>query len=224
MIGLWTKDWCEKQGLACLYQEEMTSTNELAKQNLSKFSFPYFVLCDYQKQGRGRGQNTWTPSSKGNALYLSICFRSCKAYPPINSARIGLLLYESLQTNFKQKFSVKAPNDIYLNNKKLAGLLLESVQSDWHYLIVGVGINVLDTPNMENAICLDQNISKEKWCAFLDTFWQKIKSSDLSEKQLKPYEQEELTTAVKNFDSKLQSLDAEGNLHYKDHTISWLEI
>lgn len=101
------------------------------------------VVADEQTQGRGRLNRRWfTP--KGSALAFSLILR-----PPLRphlSRTVGLAALSIAESCLKHGLSpqIKWPNDILLNGKKTAGILVESVWSgeDVDSLVVGMGINV----------------------------------------------------------------------------------
>jgi len=103
------------------------------------------VIADEQTQGRGRLNRRWfTP--KGSALAFSLILRPSAALRPHLSRTVGLAalsIADSLtQTRLAPR--IKWPNDILLNGKKTAGILVESVWSgeDVDSLVIGMGINV----------------------------------------------------------------------------------
>ncbi len=106
---------------------------------------PFFALyTDYQSQGRGMGRNRWF-SSRGENLLVSFYVK-----PPLPAARQFLFnQYFSIVTaafleQFVPEVRIKWPNDLYVNGKKVAGILIEhSVCGDrLQYTVAGIGINV----------------------------------------------------------------------------------
>jgi BirA family biotin operon repressor/biotin-[acetyl-CoA-carboxylase] ligase len=105
-----------------------------------------------QSAGRGRQGNVWV-SDLGN-LYMSILIR-----PNCDASKAGELSFVTslaILNAIKQVVipealvKVKWPNDVLVNNKKVAGLLLESdidFKGHVHYISIGIGINVLSCPN-----------------------------------------------------------------------------
>ncbi len=103
------------------------------------------VIADEQTQGRGRLNRRWfTP--KGSALAFSLILRPSATLRPHLSRTVGLAalsIADSLtQTGLAPR--IKWPNDILLNGRKTAGILVESVWSgeDVDSLVIGMGINV----------------------------------------------------------------------------------
>lgn len=111
-----------------------------------------------QTGGKGRHGNTWT-SPMGN-LYLSVLLRpSCRADKAGQLAFVvALALSDAIDAVMAPGFTktLKWPNDILIDGKKISGILLES-KLDNHgrvdYLIVGTGVNIFAPP--EGAASLD---------------------------------------------------------------------
>lgn len=103
------------------------------------------VIADEQTRGRGRLQRTWhTP--KGSALAISLILKPDEITKPHLSRTVGLAAVSIADSLLTMGLSsqIKWPNDILLNQKKVAGILVESVWSgtDVDSLVIGMGINV----------------------------------------------------------------------------------
>ena len=105
------------------------------------------VIANEQTQGRGRLNRTWyTPANA--ALAFSLILRP-KPHEPISSWMLysglaAVSICEVLEGHFQLLPQIKWPNDILLNHKKTAGILLESQWqgNELMGMIIGVGINV----------------------------------------------------------------------------------
>ena len=128
-----------------------SSTNSLAKDAAINADLtPCVYLAGEQTAGRGRFNRTWeNGSTAGDNLLITWSFALDKAPQPIAGAAIGLTLYQALQQIWPQApWGLKPPNDIYLGDKKVLGVLLETVTSgSRHRLIVGVGLNIFSHPS-----------------------------------------------------------------------------
>jgi BirA family biotin operon repressor/biotin-[acetyl-CoA-carboxylase] ligase len=107
------------------------------------------VVADEQTAGRGRGQRRWyTP--RGTALALSLILRSFDVdqTPPGRLAGLGALAICSACEALGLQPAVKWPNDVLLDGKKVAGVLVETVWNGnvLRAAVVGLGVNVLDAP------------------------------------------------------------------------------
>ena len=100
-----------------------------------------------QTAGRGQRGKSWK-SSPNNNIALSILIKP-KAFlqrnPFILSAMVAHALHQFLSIQVAEKpFFIKWPNDIYCNDRKAAGILIENVFRDkvWEWAVIGIGINV----------------------------------------------------------------------------------
>jgi BirA family biotin operon repressor/biotin-[acetyl-CoA-carboxylase] ligase len=130
--------------------DETDSTNDFLL-DLDKMTFidsNVVVTANYQKFGRGKQIRKWE-SKKGKNLLLSILFKhKLKLKEQFNfSVIISLALKDLLSEIQDDKVFIKWPNDIIVNDKKIAGFIIEnkSNNSMIHTSILGVGLNVNQT-------------------------------------------------------------------------------
>ena len=117
---------------------ETTSTNELARK-LAAAGAPHgtLVTTGYQSAGRGRQGRTWT-APPGRALLLSLVVREPDPLLPL---RAGLAVADLAG----EAALVKWPNDVLLDGRKVAGVLVEArPQEGW--AVVGIGVNAAFAP------------------------------------------------------------------------------
>ena len=126
-------------------ESTMTSIkNFLGKNNIC-------LLADEQKSGIGRRGNEWV-SPKGN-IYISFLIKYDLAIE--NHFLFGALTANSiikfLNKYIDQNINIKWPNDIIINNSKIAGIMTEIVEhNNIQYIIIGAGINILQSPKITN--------------------------------------------------------------------------
>lgn len=230
-IGLETLSWSEKN-ISAFYIRTCDSTNSLAKSENLKQT-PYLFLTDYQTAGRGRNSNSWISPEEGSSLLSSWVFHESEPPQPLLSLRVGLALYNSLQKVFSDlPLSLKAPNDIYLKDKKLAGLLIEvSSQAHIHKIIIGPGMNVLKPASLPTATYLSEftKVSASKWREWLSEFLKLIQLAiqNSSRTELSEVECSELKTALNQFPlltEKYEDVLANGSLKTSSRTIHWSEL
>ncbi len=130
-----------------VYLDVVTSTNSLARESLnaSKAVEGSVIFASEQTQGRGQLNSVWE-SNYGKNVLCSIILTPVFLTPiqqTYLSMAVCLAMLDTI-TMFIPGASVKWPNDIYINKKKVAGLLLENAIQGNHikHSIVGVGINV----------------------------------------------------------------------------------
>jgi BirA family biotin operon repressor/biotin-[acetyl-CoA-carboxylase] ligase len=114
-------------------------------------------VADYQRAGRGRQGRSWLAES-GAALLMSILFREvgAEARPWRFTSLASLAVVEAVQPLLARgSAAIKWPNDVMLDDKKVAGVLAET-SWDGHRLqaIVGLGLNVTAAPEMPGATWL----------------------------------------------------------------------
>lgn len=129
----------------CFYFDEIASTNGFMLDHTTELKNGDVCVAEYQSAGRGRRGRTWV-SPYGHHLYFSLfwTFPQGMAQAMGLSLVVACTLVEVLKSFGVENIGVKWPNDIYLDNKKLAGILIEmSGQADsLCQLIIGVGVNM----------------------------------------------------------------------------------
>jgi BirA family transcriptional regulator, biotin operon repressor / biotin---[acetyl-CoA-carboxylase] ligase len=129
------------------------STNERARV-LGSAGAPHgtLVTADEQTAGRGRQGREWTAAPR-TSLLLSLVLREPREALPLAAA---VALCEALPV----EAAIKWPNDIWLQRRKVAGILVEGrPQEGW--AVLGIGVNVHDAPPLENVTSLGGIISVE---------------------------------------------------------------
>ena len=133
-----------------IYFEKINSTNIFLKER-KDLTDGTVVLAEYQEGGKGRKGRKWiSPAYKG--LYFSILLK--KNFNVINLLKLslffGYIVRNVIQKYVSDKVYIKWPNDIYLNGKKLGGILIETELegNEVNRVIVGIGINI--NGNMED--------------------------------------------------------------------------
>jgi BirA family biotin operon repressor/biotin-[acetyl-CoA-carboxylase] ligase len=104
------------------------------------------IITDHQTQGRGTDTNMWE-SEKGKNLTFSLVL-----YPEfaadqqfIMNKAISLGIYDFLVALLPDhKISIKWPNDLYIEDKKVCGILIQNsvIGNKLDYMVVGIGLNV----------------------------------------------------------------------------------
>lgn len=128
--------------------ETVGSTNDYARDLARQGAAAGTVVWAHeQTAGRGRQGNSWV-GLPGN-LFMTMIVR-----PEVNTAQLGQLSLLSgvALANVLEKLMppsdlrLKWPNDLYLNGKKLAGILVETESAQKPWAVIGVGVNIVDAP------------------------------------------------------------------------------
>ncbi|MCK0551674.1 bifunctional biotin--[acetyl-CoA-carboxylase] ligase/biotin operon repressor BirA [Pantoea ananatis] len=121
------------------------STNQYLLERMHSLPSGSVCLAEYQQAGRGRRGRHWF-SPFGANLYMSMYWRleQGPAAAMGLSLVIGIIMAETLRSLGAQDVRVKWPNDIYLRDRKLAGILVELTgkTGDAAQIVMGAGINL----------------------------------------------------------------------------------
>ncbi|KAK3604963.1 hypothetical protein CHS0354_000627 [Potamilus streckersoni] len=134
-----------------LYFDCVSSTNDIAKRIVSTSQHSVLIVAETQTNGRGRGGNTWF-STKGENLLFSLTlppniFHGGSLQPDLITLITGLAVYETLIPIFSHlpnSVRLKWPNDVLIHQKKVCGILVESLYQGNRLksIIIGIGLNV----------------------------------------------------------------------------------
>ena len=127
--------------------EEIGSTNDYLLENSKKNKIS-ICLTESQTKGRGRNSKEWQ-SPKYENIYMSISFSTNQDLKFFSSFSLvtALSVHKAL-TKHKFDTKIKWPNDIYINSKKVGGILIETISKDKNNIVVvGIGLNVFMKSN-----------------------------------------------------------------------------
>jgi BirA family biotin operon repressor/biotin-[acetyl-CoA-carboxylase] ligase len=120
--------------------EAVTSTNLVAA------ALPIWnaVRADIQTAGRGRFQRSWVSDAGGLSLSAVVPVQEDQLARRALPLVVGLAVCDALQELGVEGFRLRWPNDVLVNDRKLAGLLIDQFQSD--RVVIGLGLNVSNHP------------------------------------------------------------------------------
>ena len=168
-----------------IHIEETDSTNHWLKEHGEG---NMVVVADYQTAGRGCGSNSWE-SERGRNLTFSMLIHPenilAKEQFRITEV-VSVAMCRMLQSYIYNKVEIKWPNDIYVGDKKICGILIENrlQGTEIKDSIIGIGLNVnqkefkSDAPNPVSLYQLtgQETDLEEMLMAFLDCFDSELKS------------------------------------------------
>jgi BirA family biotin operon repressor/biotin-[acetyl-CoA-carboxylase] ligase len=143
-------------GSKLLFLKNLPSTNSYAASLLKEqeVSEGTVVYTNYQSAGRGQGGNKWESEENKNLLISTILFPSMISPTDqfLISMAVSLGVCDFLD-QYISSISIKWPNDIFVKNDKIAGILIEnSIMGDQiEHTIAGIGININQTEFVSNA-------------------------------------------------------------------------
>ena len=151
--------------------KEVSSTNTFLRDALSK-STPFLegtvIMAEKQFAGRGQTNNIWLSEERKNltfSILLNPSFLPVERQFELNKA-ISVALNDVLKAYVGKSALIKWPNDSYIGNKKVAGILIENIVngSQIRHAIVGIGLNVNQTEfpaSLNNVTSLKEGLHKD---------------------------------------------------------------
>ena len=220
-----------------MFIDETHSTSSLLRETYDD-SLPHLftIRTDFQTAGRGQAGNSWE-SEKGKNLLFSTLLR----YPEVEAADqwqlsmlVAIAVREAIASILSplasrlSPITIKWPNDIYYNDQKLVGILIENTLSGRHiaYTIAGTGISVHQAQWLGNApspVSMKQITGEEYDVenllnAFLEAIqqWETASTEQLREEYIKhlyrrtgwhPYLERDVSVAPTNIQLSAQAAD-----------------
>jgi len=175
------------------YLPSCHSTNEVAHDLLQADAEEgTIVITDNQMAGKGQGGNQWISPPNLN-LTFSLILKPSFLVPNqqfLITIAMSLGIKDALEEVVPGEIKVKWPNDIYFDNKKIAGILIENVLrgNSFDSCIVGIGINVNQTLFEDLILAtsikaiigrtLDLNKELNNFLAAISAYYNKLKGGD----------------------------------------------
>ena len=138
------------------------------------------VFAEHQTAGRGQRGNRWE-SAAGKGLWFSVLLRPRIDLPssPQLTAWAAEAISRAIQNEFSLTPAIKLPNDVQIDRRKVAGVLVEmrAQEKSPHLAVVGIGVNVnqslgdfpkeLQSPAISLAMALGKQVDRQKFAAAL---------------------------------------------------------
>ncbi|MCB9073377.1 MAG: biotin--[acetyl-CoA-carboxylase] ligase [Bdellovibrionaceae bacterium] len=227
-------EWLQSHGIPSHYTATIDSTNTWAKKECH-FHIPLEVFfADHQTAGRGRNNNQWIDRDHGATLLSTWSLALTSAPQPVANIKIGYSVYDALQSSWPHiPFALKAPNDIYIEDGKLAGILTEVIsQGTSHHMFIGLGMNILNHPKIPQqkttSLCQYDTFEDTAWIAFLSILSKNLR--ELAPQMAFPYlddqEKQSILTALKRYvKNPVYDLQNDGTLILSDgRLLAWNEL
>ena len=169
--------------LKVLFKNHVSSTNDYLNYQYARDLFPLLVITNNQRAARGRNQKTWV-SLNQKSISFSLCFK-------VNAKQLDLrylsylsctCLLDAMNKNNCEDIKIKWPNDLYHNDKKVSGILIESLSIDKEIYVSLMeeqfkGKEKLIEPNVK-ALNIGYNYAEENFKDFCEI---KVQKSDKTE-------------------------------------------
>ncbi|MFT4547287.1 MAG: BirA family biotin operon repressor/biotin-[acetyl-CoA-carboxylase] ligase [Verrucomicrobiales bacterium] len=183
-------------GRRVIVLDEVESTNDYLIERSADLPDGTIVIAEAQTAGRGRRGRAWV-APRSAALLFSILVKPSESFAVTDFAKLTHLASVSVAGGVEGA-QIKWPNDVYLDGKKLAGILVEA---RGEIAVVGIGINVdthedefpeeLEYPAISLRIAAGKPVDRESFlCALVGRFkaWKKstMPFADFIKTQVKP--------------------------------------
>ena len=152
-----------------IHFKEIDSTNSYLKNGYKLLDDFTFASADYQSHGKGRNDRIWYSNSGENLMFsFLVKNEDLMKRSSILSILTAVEIAKEIEKYNVSNVSIKWPNDVLIDNKKVCGILLEGQVPE--YLVVGVGLNVnqkefrddLRRPATSLSLILKENIDIEE--------------------------------------------------------------
>lgn len=173
-----------------LYLETVESTNLYSKKHINEIDDKTIVYTYNQTAGRGRLNRSWNNTGMDN-IYASIVLKPSLKMKDIysNLTQYLCVILANVIDSYRVKSTIKWPNDVKVNGKKISGILAESIMSGTNLdgIVLGFGVNLntsaeilknINQPatslNIEAGMAIDKEIFLQKvsedFCLRYDSF------------------------------------------------------
>jgi len=141
--------------LNIIHLDKVDSTNKYALRNFEELPDSTLIVASEQSAGRGRHARQWVSPPDSN-VYASMIMKNVGKNPALTSMIVSLAALSTLRESAPDvKFWLKWPNDIFCRERKIAGILCESVSTSKQQItgiVAGIGINVNMPTELINQI------------------------------------------------------------------------
>lgn len=229
-------DWAAQRQITLQIDAQTGSTNDNAKAGaLSEVADITIYLASHQTAGRGRGGNSWLDTGAGESLLMTWSIRLPSPAQAITAPRLGLCVYKAVRHSWPSlAWSLKAPNDLLLDGRKVAGLLVESVTGgDRHRLLIGFGFNILNHPRRfgeaTHLTAATGGLEEGDWFRFLDEWHAQIKTAldEITKPELSETVRQDLVQALNAHPGKaytIQRISPAGDIIHSAGQIRWTDL
>ena len=218
------------QLITILEFDEVTSTQDLAKEFINDGKYCHGLVFKSKRQTKGRGRLSRIWESQDGGLWLSLVIQKkipLKIFHGF-SVRLGLRILKELEKILPLNFKIKWPNDLIISSKKVGGILIELSSSGefLSYMICGVGINVNNSMSdfTEEVQKIATTLTKETKLKTIDISLVEKSVTNAFSSLLDDFENnKELEDLTKIWEEYSETINQEIRLEMSDETITGLE-
>ena len=150
-----------------LHFDSLNSTNETLNQLSKKVELEngFYITADYQKSGKCQNNDKWDSNPKENLLisiFLNLDLNIENLFMLNQLASLAVL--DTLSKFLEQKIEIKWPNDVYVDSKKISGILINNIVKGGiiNSSVIGIGINVNQTNFNKKYVATSMKLLSKK--------------------------------------------------------------
>ena len=150
-----------------LHFDTLNSTNETLGQLSKKIELQngFYITADYQKSGKCQNNDKWDSNPKENLLisiFLNLDLNIENSFMLNQLASLAVL--DTLSKFLEQKIEIKWPNDVYVDSKKISGILINNIVKGGiiNSSVIGIGLNVNQTNFNKKYIATSMKLLTKK--------------------------------------------------------------
>ena len=152
-------------GKNVVYLKQTNSTQEVAKKLIKQeIENGSVIITDNQLEGKGTKGRKWITSKEKNIMMTIVLYPNTKVYKLEGlTIKIAQAIKEAIKQLYGYMLTIKEPNDLYLNGKKIAGILTQStsLQEQVKNLYIGIGFNVNEDDFPKELEIIATSLKKE---------------------------------------------------------------
>lgn len=151
-------------GRNVIYYKEIDSTQLEILRQIDNLENGTIIMADIQTNGKGTHGRVWHTSQENNIAFSFIIYPNCEVKKLDGITKeIAETLILAIKNIYNIELNIKHPNDIVYNDKKIGGILTQDKLNGEivKYLVVGIGINTVQTEFPEEIENIATSIKKE---------------------------------------------------------------
>lgn len=151
-------------GKNIIYYKEINSTHIYAKENINILEDGTVILADIQTSGKGTKGRKWFTGS-GSNIAMTIILKPKCSIENINTLTVDIakIIKKTINELYNYNLDMREPNDLFLNEKKISGILTESstIGNKLNYIILSIGFNVNEDNFNEDTYNIATSLKRE---------------------------------------------------------------
>lgn len=138
-----------------IHFETIDSTNNYAKIHINELNHYDVIQADFQTSGRGRRDHQWVAEAKSHLMSTLVLKETIDIALVQQLTQVCAVSIVQLCQSLNIEAKIKWPNDIYVGDQKLVGILIETIyEKELKGIVIGAGMNIEDVALPNTATCL----------------------------------------------------------------------